>query len=390
MDHLFVNARVLLPEGTADRAVLVRGGTIERVADHIDPPAGTRVIDARGRYLSPGFVDIHVHGGGGSGCMDGAPEDVIAIANAHARFGTTTLLPTTWAAPIADQLAAAECVRRAMRMPCLAEIAGIHMEGPFLSPKQSGAQQPGNLLVPAETDWQPLLGCADILRMMGAAPELPGAFALGDALAAKGIAVSAAHTDADIDTMRAAARHGFCDITHLYSCCSGFVRRNGYRVPGVIEAGLLLPEYTVQVIADGKHLPPDLLRLIWKCRGSDDIELITDALEFAASPLQEGMEYTQKNGMRVVYEDGVMKLPSRQAFAGSVATLSRCVKTMRDAGVPLGEAVRMASWNPARRIGLEGRKGAIREGYDADLILFDDNVDVSFVMARGNIVREEG
>ena len=388
MDTLFVDARVLLPGGEADTAVLVRGGTIERVARHIDPPAGTRVVSARGRVLSPGFVDIHAHGGGGAGSMDGSPEAILTMANAHARFGTTAILPTTWAAPVAEQLAAADSVRRAMAMDCDSEIVGLHMEGPFLSPKQSGAQQPGSLLIPAQTDWRPLVECG-ILRMMGAAPELPGALELGDALARRGVVASAAHTDATIDRMRDAAGHGFCDITHLYSCCSGVVRQNGYRVPGVIEAGLILEEYTVQVIADGRHLPPDLLRLIYKCRGAEGIELITDALEFAAYPLEEGTEYTQKNGMRIVYEDGVMKLPSRQAFAGSVATLSRCVKTMADAGIPLAEAVRMATWNPARRIGLEGRKGAIREGYDADLVLFDENVEVSFVMARGRIVRED-
>jgi len=389
MRYLFKNAKVLLENGTQDICVLTDGAAIAQVSAHIDPPAEAVVIDAKGKCLAPGFVDIHVHGGGGAGSMDGRPEDIVTMANAHAHHGTTTILPTTWAAPVADQMAAIECVKAAQHMPCNAEIAGIHLEGPFLAPAQAGAQQPENLLVPAETDWRGLIDSWDGIRMMGVAPELEGAFELGEALAERGIVATAAHTDATIDTMREAAKHGFSDITHLYSGCSGMIRVNGYRVPGVIEAGLLLDEYTVQVIADGSHLPHDLLRLIYKCKGPDMIELITDGLEFAATDLAEGTEYTQKNGMSVVYEAGVMKLPTRQAFAGSVATLSRCVRTMLQAGVPLHEAVRMASFNPAKRIGLGGRKGLIKEGYDADLILFDEHIDVSFVLSRGNIVRND-
>lgn len=388
MNALIRNARCITPQGEKDVCALVLGSAIAEVAAHIDPPEGTRIIDARGRYLSPGFVDIHVHGGGGAGSMDGRPEDILTIADAHARLGTTTLLPTTWAAPIADQLAAIDCVLAAQPLSRGAEIAGIHLEGPFLAPAQAGAQQPENLLIPKKTDWRALLRPGNGVRIMGVAPELLGAFALGEALAKSGIVASVAHSDATIDTVREASRHGFSDITHLYSGCSGMIRVNGYRVPGVIEAGLLLDEYTVQVIADGKHLPPDLLRLIYKCKGADKISLITDALEFAATDLSEGAEYTQKNGMRVVYEDGVMKLPSRQAFAGSVATLSRCVKTMKDAGIPLCEAVRMATETPAGRIGFGGRKGSVLPGYDADLILFDDDIRVSFVMSRGVIFRE--
>ncbi|MDO4740296.1 MAG: N-acetylglucosamine-6-phosphate deacetylase [Eubacteriales bacterium] len=389
MRYLVQNAKALLPDGIKDVCVLTDGEKIEAIAGHIDAPADAYLIDAQGKYLSPGFVDIHVHGGGGAGSMDGSPEDILTMADAHARHGTTTVLPTTWAAPIAEQIAAMDCVKRAQEMECGAEIAGIHLEGPFLAPAQAGAQQPENLLIPAKADWRGLLEHWDGVRMMGVAPELEGAMELGEALAQRGIVASAAHTDATIDTMREAARHGFSDITHLYSGCSGMIRVNGYRVPGVIEAGLLLDEYTVQVIADGSHLPHDLLRLIYKCKGPEKIELITDGLEFAATELAEGTEYTQKNGMRVVYEAGVMKLPSRQAFAGSVATLNRCVRTMRQAGVPLCEAVRMATANPARRIGLGGRKGLLKEGFDADLVLFDEDIDVSFVMSRGKIIRND-
>jgi N-acetylglucosamine-6-phosphate deacetylase len=165
------------------------------------------------------------------------------------------------------------------------------------------------------------------------------------------------------------------------------VRVDGYRVPGVVEAGLLRDELSVQVIADLRHLPPALLQLIYKCKGADRISLITDGLEYSAAELKEGTVYRQKNGVETVYEDGVMKLMDRKAFAGSVATSSRLVRNMaQGAGVPLLDAVKMATMTPARKLGVSGRKGMVAEGYDADLILFDENVNVKLCMVGGRVV----
>jgi N-acetylglucosamine-6-phosphate deacetylase len=184
-----------------------------------------------------------------------------------------------------------------------------------------------------------------------------------------------------------ALSHGYCDVTHLYSSCSGLIRVHSYRVPGVIEAGLNLDALTVQVIADGKHLPLSLLQLIYRCKGAEKIELITDGLEFAAGDLVKGAVYRQLNGVETVYEDGVMKLLSRESFAGSVATMHRCVRTMVQAGIPLRQAVRMASENPARRVGA-AKKGRIAPGMDADLLLLDEKLDVKWVMAGGRVIRD--
>ena len=224
--------------------------------------------------------------------------------------------------------------------------------------------------------------------MMGAAPELEGGMQLGDELTRRGIVASVAHSNATYYETQEAMQHGYCDVTHLYSSCSGLVRVNSYRIPGLIEAGLNLDGLTVQVIADGKHLPLELLSLIYRCKGPEKIELITDGLEFSASELKEGTIYCQKNGVETVYEDGVMKLLSRQAFAGSVATLSRCVGNMVKAGVPVDQAVRMASENPARRIGAS-RKGRIEAGCDADLVLLTPDLEPAWVMARGKIITDK-
>ena len=388
MKTVILGAKALLPEGVRQMQVIAENGRILDVAGHVSYGPEDRVIRAEGLYLSPGFVDIHVHGGGGFSAMSGNAEDVIAMANAHARHGTTAILPTTLAAPIPTLLSAVQGIRRASELPCDASILGAHLEGPCLSPAQTGAQSPDDLKVPSEVDLTPLLDAwPEGIRMMGAAPELPGALTLGDQLAKRGVVPSIAHSNATYSQVEEALGHGYCDVTHLYSSCSGMIRVHSYRVPGVIEAGLNLDALTVQVIADGKHLPLPLLQLIYRCKGPEKIELITDGLEFAAAELQEGTVYRQLNGVETVYEDGVMKLLSRESFAGSTATLHRCVRTMRAAGVPLQEAVRMASENPARRIGAE-KKGRIAPGRDADLLLMDEDLNLRWVMSGGRVIRD--
>ena len=388
MKTVIVGAKALLPECIRQCQAVVENGCILDVAEHVPLAPDDRVIQGEGLYLCPGFVDIHVHGGGGFSAMSGKAEDVIAMANAHARHGTTSILPTTLAAPLPNLLKAVQGVRRAAALPCDAAILGVHLEGPCLSPAQTGAQSPDDLKTPAETDLTPLLDAwPGGVRMMGAAPELPGALALGDQLAARGVVASIAHSNATYSQVEEALSHGYCDVTHLYSSCSGLIRVHSYRVPGVIEAGLNLDALTVQVIADGKHLPLSLLQLIYRCKGAEKIELITDGLEFAAGDLVEGTVYRQLNGVETVYEDGVMKLLSRESFAGSVATMHRCVRTMVQAGIPLRQAVRMASENPARRVGA-AKKGRIAPGMDADLLLLDEKLDVKWVMAGGRVIRD--
>ncbi len=388
MDILFINARICTPFELREGAVLVRGGRIEGIFDHVEAPEGARVIDAGGKILAPGYIDLHVHGGGGRSVMEGEPEAVLAMANAHALHGTTAILPTTLSMPLPDMARAADAVSRAMEDEgCLSTILGVHQEGPCLSPAQGGAQSTDALLVPSRADLRALIEDCPRLRMMGVAPELEGALALGRRLFDLGVVASVAHSDADYDTVARAALSGFSDVTHLYSGCSGVVRRNAFRVAGVVEAGLEMESLTVQVISDGCHLPLPLLRLIYRCKGAEKMYAITDGLEFSASHQEEGVSYVQRNGQSCVYEDGVMKLPSRTAFAGSVATMSRQVRTLVKAGIPLCDAVRMATDTPARRVGA-AKKGRVAAGYDADLVLLDEALRVTLCVARGKIIAE--
>jgi len=218
---------------------------------------------------------------------------------------------------------------------------------------------------------------------MGAAPEITGGMWLGTELAKRGITASIAHSNASFEEVERARDHGYTDVTHIYSGCSIVHRVNAYRVAGVVEAGLYFDDLTAQVIADGKHLPSSLLRLIYKCKSADKIALITDGLGPSAMDMPEGTVYTQRNGVEICLDDGVMKLMDKQAFAGSCATMLQCVQNMvRMAGVPLADAIKMATLTPANIIG-ERRKGRIAVGCDADIVLLDDELNVSKVMVLG-------
>ncbi|NLA76868.1 MAG: N-acetylglucosamine-6-phosphate deacetylase [Clostridiales bacterium] len=385
---VFKNAKLIYPDRIRDGVLTVDNGKIAGIYDRLDAPEGAQVIDCAGRYLSPGFVDIHVHGGGGKSAMSDKPQDITDMCAAHASYGTTSMLPTTLAAPIPQLETALDSIRAAKEKSVDCNILGAHLEGPFLSLKMKGAQSPENILVPAEHDCEALLDYWKGIRIIGAAPETEGALELGLAAKKRGIVASVAHSDATYEQAEKALEYGYSDVTHIYSACSSVIKINLFRIAGVVEAGLVHDDYTVQVIADLRHLPVGLLKLIYKCKGAEKISLITDGLEFSATDMTEGTICSQENGVKAIFEDGVMKLADRSALAGSVATSSRLVRNMyHTAGVPLYDAVRMASATPASVAGFGNAKGRLQVGYDADIILFNENIDVSFVMTNGKVIK---
>ncbi len=345
-------------------------------------------IDAQGNFVSPGFIDLHVHGGGGGDFSDGTLESFLTAAECHAKGGTTTLLPTVSSTTydiMAETLDVyCDAVAQGRNAP---DMPGIHLEGPYLSLAQAGAMVPGLITPPIKEDYERLLSHRGRIARWTSAPELEGTEEFAKALAKHGVLASVGHSNAEFDETVAAFGMGFTLATHLYSAMSSVHRINAYRHAGVVEAAYYLDGMDVEIIADGKHLPPSLLKLIYKLKGPDRIALITDALRGAGFP--EGTEFlsgSRDSAHPVIIEDGVAKLPSRQAFSGSIVTANKLVSNMINlAGVSLCNAVKMATATPARILKLSDR-GHLREGLRADIVIFDPDIHVQLTMVGGKPV----
>ncbi len=381
------NANVIFTDKIRKAIVLCDNGKIKDIVEHYTETSQDNVIDAKGLYLSPGFIDIHVHGGGNKSAMSTNYNDIIEMAEAHLKYGTTSIVPTTLASPIEQLKNVTLSIKEASEKSKKANILGLHYEGPYISLKYKGAQSPENILNPIKNPPDELFSLWDKILIMGAAPEEDGCLELGDKLRERNIVASIAHSAASYEKVEEAVTHGYSDVTHIYNACTSCFKEGIFRVAGVVEAGLSIDEITTQVIGDLRHLPKGLLKLIYKTKGVEKMYLITDGLEFAASDIKENTVYMQENGMGVIFEDGAMKLADRSALAGSVATLKDCVKNMyKTVNVPLYEAVRMASLTPAEVIGFNKTKGKIEKGYDADFVLFDDDINIKTVITNGNII----
>lgn len=379
----YKNASVVFPDKIREAVVVTDNGKIIDICQRFDVGDADTVVDCEGLYLAPGFVDIHVHGGGNKSAMSNNPEDIIAMAEAHFKHGTTSIVPTTLTSPIPRLKEAILSVKDASEKSKAANILGVHLEGPYISVKYKGAQSEQDILTPDENPPEELLDLWDKILIMGAAPECSGVLELGEKLRDRGIVASVAHSAASYEQVEEAVKHGFSDVTHLYNACSSCFKTGLFRSAGVVEAALYMDELTTQVIGDLRHLPQGLLKLIYKCKGDEKMYLITDGLEFSASDIKENTVYTQENGMDVIYEDGVMKLADRSALAGSAATLSDCVRNMyKCIGIPLYSAVKMASLTPATVVGFGNVKGKLQKGYDADLILFDEDINIKKVITK--------
>ncbi len=380
---LFKNARVITDNSIINADVLTDGEKIAEVVPNIKAE-GARIIDANGCYLSAGFIDLHVHGGGGYSAM-GGKDAVLNMAASHLKNGVTSILPTTLAAPLPQISRVIDEIRLAEEEN--PNILGVHLEGPFLSPEMCGAQNTENIFAPSSVDYKSFLDkYCDTIKIMGAAPEQDGGMALGDELKNRGIVASIAHSSGDYDTAIEALNHGYSDITHLYNACTSCYKKGVFRFAGTVEAALSNDGFTAQVISDLRHLPLGVLKLIYKCKGADKMYLISDGLEYSAMDITAGEEFTQENGVSVIYEDEVMKLSDRSCLAGSTASGARLVRNMyKQVGVPLWEAVKMMTLTPARVIGIDRRKGKIQKGYDADIILFDGDINIKSVMQMGEI-----
>lgn len=376
---IFSNARLILPDGIRDGLELVvENGKIAEIREQ---SLLAEAVDLRGNYLAPGFVDLHIHGARGRDTMEAEPEAFRAICDYHATGGTTSLLLTTVTAPVSDIVRVLKAVRGARSD--LPQIAGVHVEGPFISKTRAGAQRAEFIRDPETHLMDQLMPFADIIKIMTVAPELPGALALIDRLRLHKIIVSGGHSEATDVEARAAAEYGMRHVTHTFNAMSSARRQGIYRDAGLLEFALSEPDIMCELIADGHHVAPTLMKMLYRAKGPSGICLVTDAT--AGAGLLAGTEFTL-SGRRCVVGDGVCLLSDRSALAGSASRMIDLVRVMvNQVGVPLNEAVAMATANPARALGLNA-KGKLKPGADADLVILSRDLEVRRTLIAGERV----
>jgi N-acetylglucosamine-6-phosphate deacetylase len=384
------NGRIITPSGIVNGALIINDGVIIDI-DKRSEIKGRTEIDAKGNYVSPGFIDIHVHGGGGHDFMDNTPEAFYEVARTHAQHGTTSMFPTTLTSEVDDLYETIDIYKQVARSKYDgAQFLGLHIEGPYLAMTQKGAQDPRYIRDFDEREYKAVVARTTDIARWSAAPERPGSSGFAKHMMANGILPAIAHSDATYEDVVQALADGYTHVTHFYSCMSGVTRKNAMRFAGIIESTYLMDELTTEIIVDGVHLPPPLLKLVYKIKGADRIALITDSMRAAGMPPGNSILGSRKNGLPVIVEDGVAKLPDRSSFAGSVATTDQLVRNMMTlASVPLHDAVGMMTQTPAKIMNVSDRKGTLEKGKDADVVIFDHNIHVKATIVNGRVVYEK-
>lgn len=375
---ILTNARCIFPDGIRDNLeVVVHEGKIADLRQ-----AGSTgeegIIDLAGNYLAPGFIDLHIHGAVGRDTMEASAEAFREICAYHTSGGTTSLLLTTATAPITAILDVARAVRDAR--PSIKGVAGLHVEGPFISKAKPGAQRVSLMRRPTLRAYAPLLEYADVIRRMTLAPELPGARELIEALRVHRIDPSGGHSDAWEEDAQMAFEHGMRSVTHTFNCMSSARRRGIDRVAGLLEFAMSERDILCELIADGHHVSPTLMKMLYQAKGARGICLVTDAT--AGAGLPDGSRFSL-SGKKCLVEGGVCLLADRSALAGSAARMIDLVRTMATkVNVPLHEAVAMATDTPAHAIGLT-TKGQFKIGADADFVVLSPDLHVQRTFMSG-------
>ena len=376
---IFANATFILPDGLRDGLELVvEKDRIVTVRER----SGVEAIDLEGNYLAPGFIDLHVHGALGHDAMAASAEAFRVICDYHGTGGTTSLLLTTVTAPIPAIVDVLQAVRDSGG--ALKQIAGVHIEGPFISRKRCGAQSEKFIRDPDHESVDRLLMFADVIKRVTLAPELPGALDLIDRLRQRSVAVSGGHSDASDAEARAAFEHGMRHVTHTFNAMSSARRQGVYREAGLLEFAMSEPEMICELIADGHHVRPTLMKMLYQAKGPGAICLVTDAT--AGAGLTNGTHFSL-GGRDCVVDQGVCWLADRSALAGSASRMIDLVRVLANrVKVPLHEAIRMASRNPADTLGLK-TKGRLEAGADADFVVLSPSLEVVATYLGGKILK---
>jgi len=388
---VILNGTVFTPFQSFEGHIMIEKGKIISVTPIKDSSKDSsafgqaEIIEARNKYIVPGFIDLHVHGGGGADVMDGEYEAIKKIAANHCRYGTTAFLPTTLTMSKDDIIKSLQSIREArLKGTGTAEILGVHLEGPYINPEKKRAQNKKDIIQLSKKEFLAFnQASGNLIRLVTLAPEMPGALDFIPWLCEQGIITSAGHTNATYEEMQDALQSGLNHVTHLFNAMRGL----HHREPGIVGAALSDSRITAEVIADGIHIHPVILKIIHQMKGSNKIVLITDAMR--ASGLPEGTY--DLGGQEVIVAKEQARLQDG-TLAGSVLTMNKAVQNIvAKAGIPLGEAVQMASYNPAKCLGINNKKGSLETGKDADIVMLNKNFEVDLTMVSGKVIfrREE-
>ena len=377
----FVNGRILTPKGWLDGGSIVTDGNRIRCVSNIDlHVVGAEIIDVNGGYIVPGGIDMHTHGGGGRDFIEGCEDAFREAVSAHLKHGTTSIYPTLSSSTIPTIEAACNVCEKLMAEEN-SPVLGLHIEGSYINPKEAGAQNPVLIKAPGIYEYETLLSKYKCIKRWDEAPELPGSVRFIKTCNMHGVLTALTCTRATYKDVVEAHKAGMTHAAHFYNAMPVVYKEHEFKVPGTVESVYAMQDMTVEVIADGLHVPPVMLKVVHKIKGVERMALITDSLAYAASEGDVSAE------PRVIMEDGVCKLADRSALAGSIATMDTLIRTcIQKANIPMEDVFRMASETPAKIMGVFDRKGSIEEGKDADIIVFDRDINLTYVMQMGNEV----
>lgn len=377
----FVNGRILTPKGWLDGGSIVTDGNRIRCVSNIDlHVVGAEIIDVNGGYIVPGGIDMHTHGGGGRDFIEGCEDAFREAVSAHLKHGTTSIYPTLSSSTIPTIEATCNVCEKLMAEEN-SPVLGLHIEGSYINPKEAGAQNPVLIKAPVIYEYETLLSKYKCIKRWDEAPELPGSVRFIKTCNMHGVLTALTCTRATYKDVVEAQKAGMTHAAHFYNAMPVVYKEHEFKVPGTVESVYAMQDMTVEVIADGLHVPPVMLKVVHKIKGVERMALITDSLAYAASEGDVSAE------PRVIMEDGVCKLADRSALAGSIATMDTLIRTcIQKANIPMEDVFRMASETPAKIMGVFDRKGSIEEGKDADIIVFDRDINLTYVMQMGNEV----
>lgn len=370
-----INGKILTPNGWVEGgSVIISDSKIMEIANSDLPRIGARIVDVKGDYILPGFVAMNIHGAAGYAFKDSNREQFEMAVKAHLKHGATTIFPTIYTAKT-EKIYRAAAICDEILKDGDTSVKGLHIAGPYFNANMvndfPGAKNPD------KEEYLKILSDINCIKRWDISPELPGACEMAKILKWKNIVAGITHTQAEFEEVKNANEAGFKHVSQLYNSMPGFHKRGEYKYEGTVESVLLLDDMSVEVIADGKHLPGTILRLVYKLKGVEMMSLVTCALKYAE------FDGDAEPDSDFIIEDGVCKFKDRSSLAGSLATMDSVIKVAVEAGIPFEDAVRMASESPAKVMGCFDRCGSLEDGKDADIVIMNKDFKVTGVWQQG-------